>query len=66
MTLSPTGVIPEELMFPARLAEVIRFLENLAVAGQIKEQLLVGWSRTVGVKVSSGQLAKVRRSGVDQ
>ncbi len=66
MGISPTGVLPEELMFPRRLADVIKFLEDLAIPGAVKEQLLVGWSRTVGVKLSSGQLAKVRRSGIDQ
>jgi len=62
---SPTGILPEELMYPARLEDVIRFLEQLPIRGQKKEELLFGWARTVGVSISSGQRRRVRESGID-
>ena len=62
---SPTGIIPESLMFPGKLREVIHLLERLAIGGDLKEQLLLGYARTVGIKVSPGQRRRVRRSGID-
>ncbi len=62
---SPTGVIPEELMFPAKLEEVLRFLEAAPVRSRLKVELLMGWARTVGVKLRGSQYHRVRRSGID-
>lgn len=64
--LSPTGIIPEELMFPRRLRDVMTFLKGLPVAGTIKEQLLLGWARTVGVTLRGSQYRRVRESGIDR
>lgn len=62
---SPTGIIPEALMYPARLGEVLRFLKALPVPGHEKRDLLIGWAKTVGVKLRASLLASVERSGVD-
>lgn len=64
--LSPTGIVPEELMFPRKLKETMRFLQGLPVAGTIKEQLLLGWARTVGVTLRGSQFRRVRESGIDR
>ena len=66
MSVSPTGIIPEELMFPAKMAEVMAFLATLPVPGDDKVNLFVGWAKMVGVKVSSSQRAKVRNTGTDR
>ncbi len=63
---SVTGIIPEELLFPARLGDVIDLIKVIPVPGYYKVQLLFNWSRTVGVKISASQLEVVRRTGTDR
>lgn len=65
MAISPTGIIPEALMYPARLGDVMQLIETLAAPGDYKEQLFIGWARTVGVTVNASQRATVRQSGWD-
>jgi hypothetical protein len=59
------GIISEELMFPARLADVLEFIKRAPIKGQRKVELLMGWARTVGVKISASQYNAVRFSGTD-
>jgi len=66
VALSPTGVIPEALMFPQKLAEVEALLIALPVPGDVKEELLFGWARVVGVKLRESLRRKVRESGIDR
>ena len=66
MSKSPTGIIPEELMFPAKRLEVMDFLMKLPVHGDDKVDLLVGWARMVGVTVNGSQRATVRNTGSDR
>ncbi len=66
MCKSPTGIIPEELMFPAKRMQVVAFLMKLPVPGDDKVDLLVGWARMVGVTVNSSQRRTVRESGSDR
>lgn len=66
MSKSPTGIIPEALMFPAKKALVIQFLKELPVHGDDKVDLLVGWARMVGVTVNSSTRRAVRFSGTDR
>lgn len=66
MAKSPTGIIPEELMLPARRGQVMAFLINLPIEGDTKVELLIGWARAVGVTVNSSQRRTVRESGVDR
>jgi hypothetical protein len=63
---SPTGFIPEELLFPNRLADVMQLLKSMPVEGDAKVDFLVGWARTVGVQLNASQRDAVRHSGVDQ
>jgi hypothetical protein len=66
MAKSPTGVIPEELMRPGALTQVMAFLRALPVDGDSKVEYLVGWARAVGVQLNASQRAAVRHSGVDR
>jgi hypothetical protein len=66
MSKSPTGIIPEELMRPAKLADVMGFLATLPVPGDDKVDLFVGWARMVGVKVNASQRQRVRQTGSDR
>jgi hypothetical protein len=63
--LSPTGVIPEELMYPSMLGEVMTMLQGMTLTGSHKRELFQGWARTVGVKVSGSQLNAVYQTGWD-
>lgn len=62
---SPTGIIPEELFNPGKVAEVMQFLQRLYVDSLTKAELFRGWAQDVGVKVSASQVAAVRRTGTD-
>lgn len=66
MTISPTGIIPEELMYPARLGDVMKFLKDWPAPGDTKRQVLFGWARVVGVKLNAGQYHAVYVTGLDQ
>ena len=65
MAISPTGIIPEALMFPSKLGAVMQLIKTMAAPGDFKESLLIGWCRTVGVRVNASQRATVRDSGWD-
>lgn len=66
MAKSPTGIIPEELLFPGKRQDVMSYLINLPVEGDYKVDLLVGWAKAVGVTVNSSQRSTVRDSGIDR
>lgn len=53
-------------MRPRRLGDVLKAIEMLPMTGDDKVELLVGWARAVGVKVSASQRDRVARSGVDR
>ena len=62
---SPTGILPEELMYPQKLAEVMEFLKATPGASNEKLDVLRGWAKEVGVKLSASQVDAVRHSGND-
>lgn len=66
MSKSPTGIIPEELMYPYKRLEVIQFLKELPVPGDDKVDLLVGWAKMVGVSVNASTRRAVMLSGTDR
>ena len=66
MSKSPTGIIPEELMFPSRTKDVMLFLSTLPVHGDDKVELFVGWAKMVGVRVNASQRQAVRMTGTDR
>lgn len=62
---SPTGIIPEELMFREKKDEVVKFLIAQPYAGDFKRRLLEGWCITVGVRCRSREFNLVYNSGFD-
>mgnify|MGYP005812044757 CR=1 FL=1 len=62
---SPTGLIPEALMFPQKKAEVIAHLQAQPWPGDFKRRVLEGWALTVGVRIRSRDFTLVERSGYD-
>jgi hypothetical protein len=63
---SPTGIVPEYMMYPRYLGDVMKFLQQMPIPGDDKEKLFVGWARWVGVKINASQRAAVRNSGTDR
>jgi hypothetical protein len=63
---SPTGIIPAEWNTGADIRRVIDHLKELPLCGEDKVELLFGWARNVGVKISGVQRAEVKASGDDQ
>jgi len=66
VTISPTGIIPEALLYPALLGDVMKYIQRLHADGDTKVDLFRGWAQTVGVSLSGSQIAKVRNSGTDR
>lgn len=62
---SPTGIIPESLMYPEKKAEVVQFLQAQPLPGDFKRRLLEGWAITVGIRVRSREYNLVAASGFD-
>lgn len=63
---SPTGLVPEHLMYPERKREVIAFLQAQPWPGDFKRRVLEGWAVTVGIRLRSIDFKIVEASGVDQ
>jgi hypothetical protein len=63
--ISPTGIIDESLMFPERLSQVMQFLKDKTATGSWKREVLQGWARVVGAKISQAQYKAVYRTGYD-
>lgn len=63
---SPTGIIPESMMYGSATSEVMKFIAALVAPGHEKADLFRGWAKTVGVKLSASQIAVVERTGNDQ
>ncbi len=62
---SPTGIIPENLMYPEKKKQVIAFLIAQPLPGDLKRRLLEGWMITVGIRLRSRDFAAVQNSGFD-
>lgn len=62
---SPTGIIPEDLMYREKKRDVIAFLQAQAYPGDFKRRLLEGWAVTVGLRLRGSDFAAVERSGID-
>lgn len=62
---SVTDIIPEELMVPTAIGQVIDYLKAAPLEGGEKVRLLITWSRQVGAKTSASQRVAVAASGTD-
>lgn len=65
MTDSPTGIIPEELMYPAQRKQVRLWLIQQPWPGHVKRDLLFAWARTVFVRLGQQEIADVEASGIE-
>lgn len=63
--ISPTGLIPENLMYPGKWPDVVRFLQAQAWPADLKREVLTGYAVTVGVKIPVRFKRAVENSGVD-
>lgn len=59
---SATGIVPEELMEPGKVDDVVNFLVAYPLDGAEKQNILVAWSKAVGANLGAGQLRRVRES----
>jgi len=64
-SVSPTGIVPEDLIDKTKKDEFIRWLTAQGFKSQFKRDLLFGWSRTVFVAVTGEDVRLVRSSGID-
>lgn len=62
---SPTGIIPEELMYPEKLKEVVAFLKAQPYPGNLKRSLIMGWARVAGIQLKRKVINDVEYSGID-
>ena len=60
---SPTGIIPEDLMYPAMRKQAVEFIKSTAYPGHMKRELLFAWARTVVVRLSEKEVIEVMSSG---
>ena len=63
--ISPTGIIPEELMDWHKKQEVINWLLASAYPGFMKRRLLEGWCMAVGLRARARDYALVEASGAE-
>lgn len=62
---SPTGIMPENLMFPNQKAAAIKWLQQAPLPADVKRNLLLGWAITVGMRVSQRDRRAVENTGTD-
>lgn len=65
MVKSVTNILPEYLIDPKRMGEVVNYLKLAPLPSGDKVAILMRWAKTVGVKISSSQRAAVAASGTD-
>lgn len=63
MTDSPTGIIPEDLMYREKRKDVRAWLISQPFPAHMKRDLLFAWARTVVVRLSQSEIAEVEKSG---
>jgi len=52
-------------MYPEKLGEVMNLLKQTVGIGSWKREILQGWARTVGLKISQAQYRAVYMTGYD-
>ena len=63
---SPTGVIPELLMHQSKKKDVVAFLKAAPCEAKLKKALLLGWARTVGVRLQQRDYRAVEENAIDR
>ena len=64
--VSPTLIIPEELMHPGKKQEVLRFLITAPAEAKLKQQLLLGWAQEVGIRLRQRDYVAVTNTAIDR
>jgi hypothetical protein len=64
--MSPTTVIPEELMHPAAKREVVAFLVAAPAEAKLKTSLLLGWAQEVGLRLRQRDYDAVTATAIDR
>lgn len=64
--MSPTGIIPEELMDPSRKKDVVNFLIVAPAEAKLKQQLLLGWAQEVGLRLRQRDYDAVTATAIDR
>jgi len=65
MALSLTGIVPARLISPLRLREFMDWLTESPYTLQMKRELLVGWRRATGGKLSGKEFSRLVGTGID-
>lgn len=63
--ISPTGIIPEELMHAAMKREVKALIVALPLIAADKRELLLGWAVSLRTTLNQFDYAEVEASGTD-
>lgn len=63
---SPTGIIPEELMYPQLKREMLSWLIMQPLPSSTKRRLAQGWCITVGCRLKSREYHLLEVSGTDK
>jgi hypothetical protein len=64
--MSPTTIIPEELMHPNAKKEVIAFLITAPAEAKLKTSLLLGWAQEVGLRLRQRDYDAVSATAIDR
>lgn len=64
--MSPTTIIPEELMDPHMKKEVVDFLIVAPAEAKLKQQLLLGWAQEVGLRLHKRDYDAVTATAIDR
>ena len=61
---SPTGIIPEALMYYSKRTEAYNYLLSLPIHGDVKRDLWVGWCSWVGLYATAREKQVLFDSGI--
>jgi hypothetical protein len=64
--MSPTTIIPEELMDPSKKKEVVAFLITAPAEAKLKTSLLLGWAQEVGLRLRQRDYDAVTATAIDR
>jgi len=54
-----TEIIPDELMFPSMVWEVIAFLKKLGVQPRLKKETLIAWSKETKMQLTQAMFQEL-------
>ncbi len=61
-----TDIIPDELMDPAKVNEVIAFLKRLSVPPRLLKETFVAWGKAVNLKLTRSMFEQLLGSDIDR